>query len=149
MIDATTPIRDLMTPHVMTISADLPLNDAIERMHREQVRHLPVNTADGRLLGLVSARDLLMLQSMPGVDPASTPVEVAMTFDPHSVGLEATVLEALDMMLRQHIGAVLVTEDDDLHGIFTTVDAMRVLRRTLAEGTGEHPSTTPGSPAAA
>src|SRR5690606_36599808 len=46
----------------------------------------------------------------------------------------------LDAMAQTHIGAVLVTRDGELAGIFTLQDACRLLADTLRE---QHPGPTP------
>lgn len=52
-----TPVRQVMTGHVVTVGADMRLEEAAERMSREQVRRLPVEE-NGKLCGMVSLGDL-------------------------------------------------------------------------------------------
>jgi CBS domain-containing protein len=49
----------LMTAPAITIGPDAPIGDAARLMEREQVKRLPVVNSDGRLVGIVSRRDLL------------------------------------------------------------------------------------------
>jgi CBS domain-containing protein len=51
--------RDLMTAPAATITAEVPLAVAARRMHEGRVRRLVVVAADGRMIGIVSRRDLL------------------------------------------------------------------------------------------
>jgi len=51
--------RDLMTAPAATITAEAPLAVAARRMHGERVRRLIVVDAGGRMIGIVSRRDLL------------------------------------------------------------------------------------------
>ena len=54
---AETPVRDIMSNGAVTAETDEPLEKALERMQREQVRRLPV-TQDGRLVGMLSIADI-------------------------------------------------------------------------------------------
>ena len=54
---AETPVRDIMSNGAVTAETDEPLEKALERMQREQVRRLPV-TQDGRLVGMLSIADV-------------------------------------------------------------------------------------------
>jgi CBS domain-containing protein len=49
----------LMSSPAITISPESPIGEAARLMEREQVKRLPVVDADGRLVGIVSRRDLL------------------------------------------------------------------------------------------
>lgn len=58
---STTPIGDVMTSTLQTIPADRPLGHAMHMMHEGGFRHVPV-VADGRPIGMISARDALGLE---------------------------------------------------------------------------------------
>jgi CBS domain-containing protein len=52
-----TSVDDAMTAQVFTVTPDMPLQDAAREMASRWIRHLPV-VEDGRLLGVVSMRDV-------------------------------------------------------------------------------------------
>src|SRR5665648_1242880 len=52
-------VRDIMSTEVMTAHPEDPLKAAMELMERRHIRHLPVVEADGRLVGILSQRDVL------------------------------------------------------------------------------------------
>ncbi len=52
-------VRDLMSTEVVTAHPEDPLKAAMELMERRHIRHLPVVEADGRLVGILSQRDVL------------------------------------------------------------------------------------------
>ncbi len=54
-----TRLADVMTQAPQTLAPDAGLQDAAERMTAGHFRHLPVVDADGRILGVVSQRDLI------------------------------------------------------------------------------------------
>jgi len=53
-----TPVRDLMTDHIISARADDDVRDVSQRMSDEQIRRLPVLDDDQRLVGIVSLGDL-------------------------------------------------------------------------------------------
>jgi len=56
---------DLMTRPPITITADESAAHAARLMHGSHVKRLPVVTADGRLIGIVSRADVLSVYSRP------------------------------------------------------------------------------------
>ncbi|MDD9953116.1 MAG: CBS domain-containing protein [Candidatus Woesearchaeota archaeon] len=57
----TTPIRLIMTKDLVTVSPSMDVFDAILLMKDADIKHLPV-IEDGKLIGLVTAKDILRLQ---------------------------------------------------------------------------------------
>ena len=55
---ADTPVRDIMSTPVTTISPDEVVHNCMEIMTRERIRHLPV-TDQGRVIGIISIGDLV------------------------------------------------------------------------------------------
>ena len=53
-----TPVRDLMTDHIICARADDNVDEVARRMSQEQVRRLPVLDAEDRLCGIISLGDL-------------------------------------------------------------------------------------------
>lgn len=52
-------VEDLMTREVVMVGPDTPVETAMQIMDEGYFRHLPVCTPEGRLLGIVSIRDLV------------------------------------------------------------------------------------------
>ena len=63
-------LRDAMTSDVVTIRPDTSIKDAAEIMFQKWFRHLPVTTEDGKVVGIISLRDLLTLVAESMQDPA-------------------------------------------------------------------------------
>lgn len=53
------PLSQVMTRSLATITQDVPLHEAVERMHQERVRHLVVVDGSGRFQGVVSEQDVV------------------------------------------------------------------------------------------
>lgn len=56
---ANTPVRDVMTTHVVSAQPDMEVGTAAHLMGREQVRRLPV-VERGKLCGMVSLADMAL-----------------------------------------------------------------------------------------
>jgi acetoin utilization protein AcuB len=123
-------IRACMTRAPHTIGADQPLTVASALMRAHRIRHLPV-LSEGRLVGLLSERDIALVQSMPGVKPGRVIVEEAMSQDPYTISPDSS-LEWVVMQMAEHkYGSTVVVEDNRVVGVFTTVDALRTLQSLL------------------
>lgn len=120
------PIRHFMTPTPHSVGRDQPLSVAHERMRKYGIRHLPVLDA-GKLAGVLSQRDALLVETLRDVDPATTPVEDAMSTDVYVAAPDTPLREVAIAMLDHKYGCAVVVEANHVVGIFTTVDALRAL----------------------
>lgn len=134
-------VRDLMSQPVVTAGPTSPLRDVIERMETSHIRHIAVVEA-GRLLGLISHRDVLRSQegSLSGA-PSSEQVHMnrwiearwVMTKDVRTVYPDTPALEAA-LILRSHAyGCVPVVEQGRLVGMLTDSDFVEYAIRELSD----------------
>ncbi len=130
----TPTIEQFMTPTPQTIGADQTLEAAAEMMRAYGVRHLPVR-AEGKLVGVVSARDLERAEAAHDSRRLYTPVSEVMRKDPWCVPPEAPLAEVVREMAERKVGSAVVVSGDCVCGIFTGVDAARVLA-DLVEAVG-------------
>jgi acetoin utilization protein AcuB len=119
-----------MTVQPWTIERDASLRDAHTLMQSHQIRHLPV-LEDGRLVGVVTDRDLLLLEVTARVDVDTTHVDRAMTERPFIVTGDTALDEVVAIMSERKYGSVIVMGREGVEGIFTAVDACRVLSEVL------------------
>jgi CBS domain-containing protein len=119
-----------MSPVVKTVDLTTGVTDAHELMKSKDIRHLPV-TDEGRLVGMVSQRDLDLLQSFPMIEMGLVSVADAMSEAPYTVDPETPVNEVAGAMARTKIGSAIVAKDGEIVGIFTTIDALRLLDEVL------------------
>ncbi len=121
-------ILDYMSKAPIAIEAEAPLYDARDRMFELGVRHLPV-IRDRKLVGILSQRDVTLAESLGVVDDKFS-VERAMQPDPFTVGPHAQVHAVAKEMAAHKYGTAVVVDPEQplkLLGIFTTIDALRVL----------------------
>jgi len=119
-----------LTPQ--TIGCDRSIADAHELMRAHHIRHLPVLDA-GRVVGIVSERDLILVSALPGVDARKVPVEEAMVEDVFLVDPDAPIAEVVETMIQKKLGSALVGTEDRIAGVFTTIDALEALHDLLEQ----------------
>jgi acetoin utilization protein AcuB len=126
--DRMNPVRVYrhMTPSPITIGRDQTLATAHAMMVKHHIRHLPVLDG-GALVGIVTERDLRLIESMSGTNPEETLVEEAMTPDPYMVSYDTPLRDVAAAMAQHKYGCAVVMERGHVAGIFTTVDALRAL----------------------
>jgi len=125
-------VREYMTPAPFTIAPNRMLSEAVQTMRDKHVRHLPVLDG-GRVAGVLSQRDVLIIESLPGVNPDEVQVEEAMVQDVFTVRPETPVGEAIETMIDRKLGSAIVTEDERVLGVFTTIGALRALHHLLEQ----------------
>jgi acetoin utilization protein AcuB len=119
-----------MTRSPLTIGLEQPIAGALELMRAHNIRHLPV-LSGGKLVGMVTERDLQLVGSLEGVDPRAMSVEQAMTPDPYAIAPH-TSLEWVALEMAEHkYGSTVVVEKGKVVGVFTTVDALKALQELL------------------
>ncbi|PRP96756.1 inosine 5'-monophosphate dehydrogenase [Enhygromyxa salina] len=123
-------IGECMTKNPVTIPADLSLGDAAARMFDHGIRHLPV-IDQGHVVGLVSERDLALVTGIPGVDKDRVEVTEAMSPHPYIVAPSTPLAQVVAVMHERKLGTAVVMEEGEMRGIFSVVDALEVLMRTL------------------
>jgi acetoin utilization protein AcuB len=135
MLDATMTkpkltVQECMSPSPYTIQCDASLTEAHEMMEKYKIRHLPV--LDGEeLVGVLSIRDIHMLQALDHVDPDTLKVGQAAQGHVYTVQRSTDLKEVAANMGGHKYGSAIVMDGGKVVGVFTTVDAMRVLINLL------------------
>jgi acetoin utilization protein AcuB len=124
------PVSEYMSSSPHTVGADQTLAVAHRIMREHAIRHLPV-LRGGKVVGIVSQRDLHLVETFQDSSPDEVAVEDAMTEDVLSVPPEAPLDEVVEMMSDRKLGSVVVMRHDRVVGIFTTTDALYALGRVL------------------
>jgi acetoin utilization protein AcuB len=119
-------IDSMMTPFPHSIEASHTIHEAQAIMGSEGIRHLPV-TSEGRLVGIISDRDLKLAFALAGSSQAEETLHVG-----DVCNLEAYIVEyntpAVDVVMHMaeiRVGTALITRSGKLVGIFTTTDVCR------------------------
>jgi acetoin utilization protein AcuB len=133
-----TTVERFMTHAPHTIGEDQPLRAAHDLMRQYEIRHLPV-LRGGKLVGMLSQRDLRFIETLSDVDPEKVPVSDAMTTDMYAVGPCTTLRTVAEAMADHHYGSAVIVASGRVIGILTTVDGMRALSILLSEHQREAP----------
>jgi CBS domain-containing protein len=129
------PVRTYMHAAPLTGHKDDLVSQAQQRMQSATIRHLPIVTEDGKLLGLLSDRDLRQASasSVPLLTRYEAPmllmtmqVKDMMTTDVYTVTEETTIAAAGQLFLDDKLGCLPVVDTDHrLVGILTVTDLLR------------------------
>lgn len=123
---AGTTVGEHMTPVAYSVGDDQTLAEVGFRMQELGVRHLPVMRGS-KLVGIVSERDVAVHKARSTAHLDELRVADAMTRDPYRVSSSTPLSEVARVMAEHRYGAVVIVDDDQVRGIFTTTDGMRVL----------------------
>ena len=145
------PVSEIMTTEFVTLQAADHLDLAEDVMNLGRIRHMPV-LEDGRLVGIVSERDLLascLSKSLEFGDRErrtfmkSVDVSEVMTGDVICVEPSTPIREAARTMIRQRIGCLpVVDERGEPVGLITETDLLRAAYPAL-EGAPEEREVEP------
>jgi len=126
-------LSQALTVNPVLIDDQQPISMAKALFKKHQIHHLIV-TCDGDLCGLISDHDLQHHEKLYGLSPleellvkdiSNDRIVVADVNDPlHTI---------LDVMVQRQLECIVILQDGELHGIFTTTDACRIFSQLLQE----------------
>ncbi len=128
---AVPSVSKYMTTLPHTIGAEQNLTKATQMMAEYNVRHLPV-LSGGKLVGILSDRDLKLVESFRDVDPDKIRVEEAYSPDPYIASPESSLADVCAEMAAHKYGCALVCDNHKLVGIFTWIDALNAFNELLS-----------------
>ena len=126
--------REIMTSNVQTATRDMALREVAVLMRDGDMGSIPV-VEDGKLVGIVTDRDIVVRAIADGKD-TSTAVGEAMTTEIFSVRPDDFVFEAIRMMGDKQVRRIpVVDENGALAGIIAMADVAleREDEREIAE----------------
>ncbi len=134
-------------PPVM-VEVGTSVADAARAMAERKVGASAVHK-DGRVVGIVTERDVMQKVVAPGLDPAATRVSDVMSSPALSVGVKTTVAAAAALMRKHHIRHLLVLDENEkLVGIlalrYLLYDLMDDLQRNVGDLMGYIMTDSPG-----
>lgn len=139
-------VSDLMTLDPRTVSPTTLLGHVIELMQLEGCRQLPVLDDRGRLVGIVSDRDIRLMLNSPLImhdrsqDEAmlnTVTAAACMTPDPITVQADTAAYRAAEMLSAYKFGALPVMNEGRLVGIITVTDFLDHFVETHGENVVE------------
>lgn len=145
-------VGDVMTRDVMTLQEDETLVVALRKLVRRQASGAPVLDSAGRLVGVISQRDImgwheravesLARQLVPGHDEylrrlGTEQVRTVMTTSPTSVPESASLATALALLRERGIRRLPVTRDGRVVGILTGTDVLLAMLASVDAASDE------------
>jgi CBS domain-containing protein len=118
-----------------TVAPEVSIFDAKKMMNDYEIRHIPVFDR-GELKGVISDRDIRTAEAFHG--PGYLTVGDAISDVPYTVHPNTSFSEVLTNMINRRIGSALVVGPrGEVIGIFTTHDALHILRALVLLGSRE------------
>jgi acetoin utilization protein AcuB len=141
-------VSELMSGDVVTIGEVETCYEAVVRMCRRRVRHLPVLDREGALVGIVTDRDVRHrlfasdVYRQLGQVPVSTllrqaSVRAVMSAPVLRISATADVAEAAERMRKEKVGCLPVVEGSRVVGMLTEIDILRHIAGAEAPATPE------------
>ena len=135
-------IEEIMKTDLITLGPDDTVKDALQIMRDERIRHIPIVSTDGAVVGIISDRDL-KTNTPTSVNEQDKrhydlPLSEIMTKDPIIGHPMDFVEEVAVLFYENHIGSLPIVSNNQLVGIITETD----LLYKYIELTGAH---QPGS----
>lgn len=118
-----TTVKDLLHTDLRTIGTNETLEEAARAFAGEVLGLLVVVEKD-HLVGVLSERDVVRSLG-EGDDPAHTHVFDVMTEDVVTIDVDATVQQAIQLMLEDEIRHLVVTRLDEPYGIVSARDLLQ------------------------
>ena len=127
-------VAEIMTAQPYTLSPDDSLAEARKLMADHHIRHIPIISGNGILVGVVSQRDVLaaadssVLPDQQGREQEERYIALSsvMTSPVQTVDEHASLRGTAIHLMQNRLGCLPVTRDDQLVGIITDSDFVAV-----------------------
>ena len=135
-------VRSVMTGPVVTLPPDATVAQAAEQMRINDIGNVLV-AEGGKLFGVITDRDLVVKAMALGLDPQRTPLERVCTQETVTIGPDADVAQAVQLMADNALRRLPVLADDKIVGILSLGDL--AAKRDPDSALGEISSAPPNN----
>ncbi len=115
-------VKDVMTPRAIRVGPGEPVAVAARMLSRYNIGALPVCEEGGKILGLVTDRDLVLRCMAANRNPEKVPVRDVMTTKVVTVNCESSLEEAGAKMAREQVRRLPVEKNGRLCGVLSLGD---------------------------
>jgi len=128
-------VADYMTKRLVTLTPDMNVIDAVEKLLAHKITCAPVINQKGHLLGMFSEKDgmRVFLESVYN-QGMSGKVDEYMTIDVVSVDAESSIVDLAEKFQPSSVRSFPVFQDSELVGIISRTDILRALVTVAAHG---------------
>jgi acetoin utilization protein AcuB len=137
-------VRDHMVSPAVTIAPDLPFQEALKLIQDKHLRRLPVVNKGGKLIGIVSERDLLYASPSPATTLSvwemtyilsKIKVEELMTKEVITTTPDTPIEDAASLMVEKKVGSLPVVDPENKPvGIISERDIFSILVEMFGGG---------------
>ncbi len=140
-------VGQYMTTDLFTVHEDEVIDLITNVMAWRNIRHVPVEDDDHRLVGLVSYRSLMnfLARELPHHSGHGVPVSKIMQSNPPIATPNTPTLEAIELMRKENVACLPIVQDGRLVGIVSEHDFMNIAAHLLEEDDLSDPRTCPPS----
>jgi acetoin utilization protein AcuB len=124
-------VRNHMTPDPVTVGPETPITELSALLDRHRIRHVPVVDQAGRLVGIVTDRDVRSATGYDHDGSLALKTEDIMTADPETIGGDAPLEDVLSRLCERRIGALPVLTNNRLIGIISRHDVLQAMSTIL------------------
>jgi len=128
-------VRDYMSQPPIVIAPETSISDGLRMMREHRIRRFPVVDGQGRLIGVVSDKDLLHAEPSPATSLSiweigyllgRITIDQVMTRDVLTVTPTTPLEDAAQIMVDRKIGGLPVVEAGRVVGVITETDIFKV-----------------------
>lgn len=138
-------VKDVMSSPVVTTDEEVPSNTIAKLMNENKFGCVIVTNKDGKPLGIITERDLVVRVLAKNLQPATVKAKDIMTSPLATIDPEANISDAARRMSRLDIRRLGVLYKGDLIGLLSSKDILGVMpelieiiqERTKIEGSEE------------
>lgn len=137
-------VKERMTAPAMTVTADMSFQEALKLIRDHKFRRIPVVDNDGKLVGIVSERDLLHASPSPATSLSVWEVNYLlwklkisdiMTHHVITISQDAPIEDAALLMVNRKIGGLPVVDNaGNVVGVITETDIFKAFVELLGGG---------------
>lgn len=124
-------VKEIMSRAPVSLEAEEPVAAAARLMRERNIGALPVCDAEGRLVGMLTDRDIVTRCVAAGSAPAAVRVQDVMSPGVVTAETGEPVEAALARMQREQIRRLPVTDGGRLVGMLSVADVARTGRRAM------------------
>jgi len=117
------PVKSCMVPieKIIKVDRDVSVKTAAEMMRDNGIGSIFIASGEG-IIGILTDTDLVRRVVAAGADPLTTTVEKIMSAPITSIEGNLTLLDANDLMAKQHIRHLGITKDGEMVGMISVRD---------------------------
>jgi acetoin utilization protein AcuB len=137
-------VKERMTTPATTVTPETSFQDALKLMRDHKFRRIPVLDHDGRLVGIISERDLLHASPSPATSLSVWEVNYLlwklkvgdiMTHHVVTIAQDAPIEDAAQLMVARKIGGLPVVDSKNaIVGVITETDIFKAFTELLGAG---------------